>query len=40
MNKRVGLLINFGGHMLKDGLRRVVNGSNPPRAPRLRVNPP
>lgn len=26
MNLRVGLLINFGGATLKEGLRRVVNG--------------
>ena len=25
-DKRLGLLINFGGALIKDGLRRVVNG--------------
>jgi iron complex transport system substrate-binding protein len=29
MDLRVGLLINFGGATLKDGLRRVVNGYRP-----------
>ena len=38
MNKRVGLLINFGGNTLKDGLRRVVNDLQPSASPRLRVN--
>ena len=38
MNKRVGLLINFGAHMLKDGLHRVVNDLDPSASPRLRVN--
>ena len=38
MNKRVGLLINFGGNTLKDGLRRVVNDLHPSASPRLRVN--
>ena len=38
MNKRVGLLINFGGNTLKDGLRRVVNDLHPSESPRLRVN--
>jgi GxxExxY protein len=37
-NKRVGLLINFGEHLLKDGLRRVVNELDPSASPRLRVN--
>jgi len=31
MNKRVGLLINFGGNTLKEGLHRVVNDRSPPR---------
>jgi iron complex transport system substrate-binding protein len=34
----VGLLINFGGATLKEGLRRVVNGHLPSAPPRLRVN--
>jgi len=38
MNKRVGLLINFGGNTLKEGLRRVVNDLHPSASPRLRVN--
>ncbi len=38
MNKRVGLLINFGENTLKDGLRRVVNDFHPSASPRLRVN--
>jgi len=37
-NKRVGLLINFGGNTLVDGLRRVVNDLPPSASPRLRVN--
>ena len=38
MNKRVGLLINFGGNRLEDGLHRVVNDLQPSASPRLRVN--
>ncbi|MES2095601.1 MAG: GxxExxY protein [Pseudomonadota bacterium] len=34
----VGLLINFGGETLKEGLRRVVNDYLPSASPRLRVN--
>ncbi len=36
----VGLLIDFGGATLKEGLRRIVNGyvPNPSASPRLRVN--
>ncbi len=34
----VGLLINFGGAMLKEGVRRIVNDHCPSAAPRLRVN--
>jgi iron complex transport system substrate-binding protein len=34
----VGLLINFGGATLKEGLRRVVNDYTPSASPRLRVN--
>ncbi|MDT8758390.1 GxxExxY protein [Sphingomonas psychrotolerans] len=34
----VGLLINFGGATLKEGLRRIVNDYSPSASPRLRVN--
>ena len=34
----VGLLINFGGATLKEGLKRVVNGYVPSASSRLRVN--
>lgn len=34
----LGLLINFGGETLKEGLRRVVNGYVPSAPSRLRVN--
>ena len=34
----VGLLINFAGATLKEGLRRVVNNHVPSASPRLRVN--
>jgi iron complex transport system substrate-binding protein len=34
----LGLLINFGGETLKEGIRRVVNGYNPLAPSRLRVN--
>ena len=34
----VGLLINFAGATLKEGLRRVVNDYAPSASPRLRVN--
>jgi iron complex transport system substrate-binding protein len=37
----VGLLINFGGATLKEGIQRIVNDYRPsasPRPPRLRVN--
>jgi len=34
----VGLLINFGGATLKEGLKRVVNDYRPSAPPRLRVN--
>ena len=34
----VGLLINFGGETLKEGVRRVVNDHRPSASPRLRVN--
>jgi len=38
MKQPVGLLINFGGDTLKEGLRRVVNDYVPSASPRLRVN--
>jgi GxxExxY protein len=34
----VGLLINFGEEVLKDGLHRIVNNLPPSASPRLRVN--
>ena len=34
----VGLLINFGAPVLKEGLQRVVNDYQPSASPRLRVN--
>jgi GxxExxY protein len=34
----VGLLINFGGATLKEGVKRVVNDYRPSASPRLRVN--
>jgi len=37
-NIQVGLLINFGGATLKEGLRRIVNSLPPSASPRLRVN--
>ena len=44
MKQPVGLLINFGGETLKEGVRRVVNDYNssapPLPSPRLRVNNP
>ena len=38
MNLPVGLLINFGGATLKEGLHRIVNNLQPSASPRLRVN--
>ena len=38
MQQPVGLLINFGGETLKEGVRRVVNDYRPSASPRLRVN--
>jgi GxxExxY protein len=35
----VGLLINFGGAMLKDNIRRLVNEHGRSASPRLRANP-
>lgn len=44
MKQPVGLLLNFGGATLKEGVRRVVNdycpSASPLPSPRLRVNPP
>ena len=44
MKQPVGLLINFCGETLKEGIRRVVNEYRPsaplPSSPRLRVNEP
>ena len=37
-NQPVGLLINFAGATLKEGLKRVVNDHVPSASPRLRVN--
>ncbi|MGO1303775.1 MAG: GxxExxY protein, partial [Sphingomonas parapaucimobilis] len=34
----LGLLINFGGATLKEGLRRIVNDYTPIASSRLRVN--
>ena len=34
----VGLLINFGGETLEEGLKRIVNDYRPSASPRLRVN--
>ncbi|MCW0199655.1 GxxExxY protein [Sphingopyxis sp.] len=34
----VGLVINFGGATLKEGVRRIVNDHKPSASPRLRVN--
>jgi iron complex transport system substrate-binding protein len=38
MNLQVGLLINFGEAILKDGIHRIVNNLPPSASPRLRVN--
>jgi GxxExxY protein len=40
MDLPVGLLINFGGETLKEGLRRIVNNLPPSASPHLRVNQP
>jgi GxxExxY protein len=37
-NLQVGLLINFGGATLKEGLQRIVNNLPPSASPHLRVN--
>jgi len=38
MNLPVGLLMNFGAPILKEGLQRIVNGLAASASPRLRVN--
>jgi iron complex transport system substrate-binding protein len=38
MNLRVGLLINFGGETLKEGLKRIVNQLAPEQSSVLRIN--
>ncbi len=38
LNLPVGLLINFGGATLKEGLYRIANNLQPSASPRLRVN--
>jgi GxxExxY protein len=35
----VGLLLNFGGETLKEGIRRIVNNHTPSAPPRLCANP-
>ncbi|MBW8770575.1 MAG: hypothetical protein JF589_12515, partial [Gemmatimonadetes bacterium] len=37
-NLRVGLLLNFGAEVMKEGIRRVVNDYDPPASSPLRVN--
>jgi len=37
-NLRVGLVLNFGAGMMKEGVKRVVNDLDPSASPRLRVN--
>lgn len=39
-NMRVGLLLNFGAEVMKEGIRRVVNDYEPPASSPLRVNHP
>lgn len=39
-DRRVGLLINFGAPVLKDGLKRIVNDLPATRSPALRINRP
>lgn len=38
MNQPLGLLLNFGGETLKEGVKRVVNDLAPDDSPMLRVN--
>ncbi|GAA3716430.1 GxxExxY protein [Sphingomonas cynarae] len=40
LKQPVGLLLNFGGAALKEGVRRIVNDHHPSASPRLRVNQP
>jgi iron complex transport system substrate-binding protein len=37
-NLRVGLLLNFGAELMKDGVKRVVNDYEPPPSSSLRIN--
>ncbi|VXC71908.1 Fe3+ hydroxamate ABC transporter substrate-binding protein (fragment) [Sphingomonas sp. 8AM] len=37
-DRPVGLLLNFGGATLKEGIRRLVNNHNPSAPPRLCAN--
>jgi iron complex transport system substrate-binding protein len=39
-NLRVGLLLNFGAEVMKEGIRRVVNDYEPPPSSPLRINRP
>ena len=39
-NLRVGLLLNFGAEVMKEGIRRVVNDYDPPASSPLRINQP
>jgi iron complex transport system substrate-binding protein len=38
MDLRVGLLLNFGAGMMKEGIKRIVNDLTPESSPHLRVN--
>ena len=38
VEQRVGLLDNFGGATLEEGVRRIVNDHRPSASPRLRVS--
>ena len=40
MHLPVGLLINFSGVTLREGLHRIVNGLDPGLSPTLRINQP
>ena len=37
-NLRVGLLLNFGAEVMKEGIRRIVNDYEPPASSPLRIN--
>jgi iron complex transport system substrate-binding protein len=37
-NLQIGLLLNFGGATMKEGIKRVVNDLPPSASPELRVN--